>query len=159
MEGLNQFNSTVIEEVTTSAKLAAPDPKQINELLECDLVYEMPDKMNLRDEKLEKLFIEKIIMKINNDFTGDSAAKKSAIKFLHDCFGDSIDEYNFIQWLSKKVNYKPIRLFFNLLKNCEKLAASKNVRPCDIHQKIYQCWLHPETSVVSTNQNIKVKIS
>ena len=51
MEGLNQFNSTVIEEVTTSAKLAAPDPKQINELLECDLVYEMPGKMNLRDEK------------------------------------------------------------------------------------------------------------
>ena len=38
--------------------------------------------------------IEKIIMKINNDFTGDSAAKKSAVKFLHDCFGDSIDDYN-----------------------------------------------------------------
>ena len=53
-----------------------PDPKQINESLECDLVAEMQDKMNLRDEKLEKLFIEKNIMKINNDFTGGSAAKK-----------------------------------------------------------------------------------
>ena len=61
-------------------------------------------------------------MKINNDFTGDSAANKSAIKFLHDCFGDSIDDYNFIRWLSKKMNYKPKRLF-NLLKNCEKLPA------------------------------------
>ena len=120
MEGLNQFNSTVIEEVTPSAKLAVPDPKQINESLECDLVAEMQDKMNLRDEKLEKLYIEKIIMKINNDFAGDSAAKKSAVKFLHDCFGDSIDNYNFIRWLSKKMKYKPIRLF-NLLKNCEKM--------------------------------------
>ena len=74
-----------------------PDPKQINESLECDLVAEMQDKMNLRDEKLEKLFIEKIIMKINNDFTGDYATKKSAVKFLHDCFGDSIDDCNFIR--------------------------------------------------------------
>ena len=57
----------------------------------------MQDKMNFRDEKLEKLFIEKIIMKINNDFTGDSATKKSAVKFLHDCFGDSIDDCNFIR--------------------------------------------------------------
>ena len=53
-----------------------PAPKHIIELLECDLVAEMQDKMNLRDEKLEKLFIEKNIMKINNDFTGGSAAKK-----------------------------------------------------------------------------------
>ena len=58
MEGLNQFNSTVIEEVTPSAKLAVPDPKHINESLESDLVAEMQEKMNLRDEKLEKLFIE-----------------------------------------------------------------------------------------------------
>ena len=50
--------------------------------LEYDLVAEMQDKMNLRDEKLEKLYIEKIIMKINNDFTGDSTAKKSAVKFM-----------------------------------------------------------------------------
>ena len=106
MEGLNQFNSTVIEEVTPSAKLAVPDPKQINESLECDLVAEMQDKMNLRDEKLEKLFIEKIIMKINNDFTRDSAVKKSEVKFLHDCFDASIDDYNFIRWLCKKMNYK-----------------------------------------------------
>ena len=115
MEGLNQFNSTVTEEVTPSAELAVPDPKQINESLECDLVAEMQDKMNLRDETLEKLFTEKIIMKINNDFTGDSAAMKSVVKFLHDCFGDSIDDYNFIRWLSRKMTYKPIRLF-NLLK-------------------------------------------
>ena len=117
--------------------------------------------MNLRDEKLQKLFIEKIIMKIINDFTGDSAAKKSAVKFLHDCFGDSIDGYNFIRWLPKKMNYKPIRLF-NLLKNCEKLPASKNVLPCDIHEKIYQFWLHPETSLVSTDRREgrdKIKIS
>ena len=73
--------------------------------------------MNLCDEKLEKLFIEKTIMKINNDFRGDSAAKKSAVKFLHDCFGDSIDDYNFIPWLYEKMNCKPIQLF-NLLK-CE----------------------------------------
>ena len=119
MEGLNQFNSTVIGEVTPSAKLAAPDPKQISESLEYNLVAEIQDKMNLCDEKLEKLFIEKIIMKINNDFRGDSAAKKSAVKFLHDCFGDSIDDYNFIRWLSKKMNCEPIQLF-NLLK-CEKL--------------------------------------
>ena len=59
------------------------------------------------------------------------------------------------------MNYKPIRLF-NLLKNCEKLPASKNVRPCDIHEKIYQFWLHPETSVVSTDRREgrdKIKIS
>ena len=66
------------------------------------MVAEIQDKMNLRDKKFEKLFIDKTIMKINNDFTGDSAAKKSAVKFLHDCFGDSIDDYNFIRWLSKK---------------------------------------------------------
>ena len=78
------------------------DPKQINESLECDLVVEMQDKMNLRDEKLKKLFVEKIIMKINNVFTGDSAAKKSAIKSLYDCFGDSIDDYKFIRRLSQK---------------------------------------------------------
>ena len=160
MEGLNHFNSTVIEEVTPSAKLAVPDPKQINESLECDLVAEMQDKMNLRDEKLEKLFIEKNIMKINNDFTGDSAAKNMA-KFFQDCFRDSIDDCNFICWLSKKMNYKPIR-FFNLLKNCEKLPASENDRPCDIHEKIYQFWLYLETSVVSTDRREgreKVKIS
>ena len=74
--------------------------------LEYDLVAEMQDKMNLRDEKLEKLFIEKIIMKINNDFTRDSAVKKSEVKFLHDCFDASIDDYNFIRWLCKKMNYK-----------------------------------------------------
>ena len=59
------------------------------------------------------------------------------------------------------MNYKPIRLF-NLLKNCEKLPASKNVLPCDIHKKIYQFWLHPETSVVSTDcreGRNKIKIS
>ena len=140
MEGLNQFNSTVIEEVLTSAKLAMPDPKR----------SEMQDKMNLRDQKLEKLFIEKIIIKINNDFTGDFAAKKSAVNFLHDCFGDSIDDYDFIRWLPKKMNYNPKRLF-NLLKNCEKLPASRNVRPCDINEKIYQFWFHPQTSLVSTD--------
>ena len=46
------------------------------------------------------VFIEKIIMKINNDFTGGftgDSAKKSAVKFLHDCFGDSIDDCNFIR--------------------------------------------------------------
>ena len=57
MEGLNQFNSTAIEEVTTSAKLAVPDPKKINESLECDLVAEIQDKMNLRHEKLIVLVI------------------------------------------------------------------------------------------------------
>ena len=41
------------------------------------MVAEIQDKMNLRDKKFEKLFIDKTIMKINNDFTGDSAAKKS----------------------------------------------------------------------------------
>ena len=35
----------------------------------------------------------------------------------------------------KKMNYKPIQLF-NLLKNCEKLPASKNVLPCDTQEKI-----------------------
>ena len=38
MEGLNQFNSTVTEEVTPSAKLAVPDLKQISESLEYNLV-------------------------------------------------------------------------------------------------------------------------
>ena len=45
-------------------------------------------------------------MKINNDFRRDSAVKKSAVKFLHDCFDDSIDDCNFIRWLCKKMNYK-----------------------------------------------------
>ena len=44
MEASNQFNSTVIEEVTPSAKLAVPDPKQINKSLECDLAAEMQEK-------------------------------------------------------------------------------------------------------------------
>ena len=35
-------------------------------------------------------------MQINNDFTGDSARKKSALKCLHDIFGDSTDDCNFI---------------------------------------------------------------
>ena len=52
---------------------------------------------------------------LNTDFRGDSTAKKSALKFLHNGFGDSIDDYSFIRWLSKKINYKPIRLL-NLLK-------------------------------------------
>ena len=42
------------------------------------------------------------------------------------------------------------------------MPASKNVRPCDIHEKIYQFWLHPETSVVSTDRREgrdKIKIS
>ena len=60
------------------------------------MVAEMQENMNLSDGKLEKLFIETITMKINNDFTGDSARKKYAVKLLHDCFGDSIDDYNFI---------------------------------------------------------------
>ena len=49
-----------------------------------------------------------------------------------------------------------------MLKNCEKLPASKNVRSCDILEKIYQFWLHPETSVVSTDRlegRDKIKIS
>ena len=45
-------------------------------------------------------------MKISNDFTRDSAVKKSEVKFLHDCFDASIDDYNFIRWLCKKMNYK-----------------------------------------------------
>ena len=49
------------------------------------------------------------------------------------------------------MNYKLIRLF-NLLKDCEKLPASKNIRPSDIQEKIYQFWLHPETSVVSADR-------
>ena len=56
----------------------------------------MQENMNLSDGKLEKLFIETITMKINNDFTGDSAGKKYAVKLPHDFFGDSIDDYNFI---------------------------------------------------------------
>ena len=61
----------------------------------------------------------------------------------------------------QKMNYKPIWLF-DLLKNCEKLPASKNVRPCHIYEKIYQFWLHPEMSVVSTDPHEgrdKIKIS
>ena len=49
-----------------------------------------------------------------------------------------------------------------MLKNCEKLPVSKNVLPCDIHEKIYQFWFHPETSVVSTDRRErrdKIKIS
>ena len=33
------------------------------------------------------------------------------------------------------------------------MPASKNVLPCDIHEKIYRFWLHPETSVVSTDRH------
>ena len=50
------------------------------------------------------------------------------------------------------MNFKLIRLF-NLLKNCEKLVVSKNVRPCDIHGKIFQFWIHAETPVVSKYQS------
>ena len=42
------------------------------------------------------------------------------------------------------------------------MPASKNVRSCDILEKIYQFWLHPETSVVSTDRREgrdKIKIS
>ena len=42
------------------------------------------------------------------------------------------------------------------------MPASKNIRPCDIQEKIYQFWLHPETSVVSTDRREgrdKIKIS
>ena len=49
-----------------------------------------------------------------------------------------------------------------MLKNCEKLPASKNVHPCDIYEKIDQFWLHPETSVVSPYHREgrdKIKIS
>ena len=60
------------------------------------MVAERQEKMNLHDGKLENIFIQKITMKINNDFTGDSARKKSALKCLHDIFDDSIDDYNFI---------------------------------------------------------------
>ena len=44
----------------------------------------------------------------------------------------------------------------------QKFPAPKIVRPCDIHGKIYQFWLHPETSVVSTDRREgrdKIKIS
>ena len=121
----------------------------------------MHEKIYLRDEKLEKQFLEKIMIKLNTDFKGGSAAKKSSVKFLHDCFGDLIDDYSFTQWLPKKINYKPIRLL-NLLKNCEKLSSPKNILPSSVHENIYKFWLQPETSVLSTDRREgrdKIKIS
>ena len=54
-----QLNPTSKEQDPRFVNLTAPIQQEVNESLECLLIAEMREKMNLRDKKLEQQFLKK----------------------------------------------------------------------------------------------------
>ena len=91
-----QLNPTSKEQDPRFVNLTVPIQQEVSESLECVLIPEIREKMNLRDKKLEKQFLKKNMTKLNNDIRENFTAKKSAVTLLQYCFDDSVEDYIFI---------------------------------------------------------------
>ena len=58
------------------------------------------------DDAFEKQFTQNMILKIRIDL---QTHKKETIKHIKDCFGDMLDNMDFVDWLSVKLAYRPNR--------------------------------------------------
>ena len=58
------------------------------------------------DDTFEKQLTQNVILKIKRDL---QTQKKETIKHIKECFGDMLDNMDFMEWLSVKLAYKPNR--------------------------------------------------
>ena len=58
------------------------------------------------DDTFEKQLTQNVILKIRRDL---QTQKKETIKHIKECFGDMLDNMDFMDWLSVKLAYKPNR--------------------------------------------------
>ena len=119
--------------------------------LPVDLMNELEKKGADRDKKHENTFTQVVLKKLECDFKS-STSKHSAAKFLHESFGEMLEDYHFIRWLSKKLDFmRPYKLIA-ILKNYHADHIPRNTLPDDVPQKIYDFWLLPENSIQTTDR-------
>ena len=58
------------------------------------------------DDTFEKQLTQNVILKIRRDL---QTQRKETIKHIKECFGDMLDNMDFMDWLSVKLAYKPNR--------------------------------------------------
>ena len=128
------------------------------------ILKEVMSKAEERDARFEQTFISNIYSKLEGDLKSNTA-RKAAATFLHDTFGeDLIQNYNFLRWLSKKLNFRSCRLL-SLLENHKKEFQPRNKCNTSIYSQVYNYWLNSDTVIPSvesrnsrnTTKNIKIR--
>ena len=115
-----------------------------------DILQELEDRMNKRNDDHEMVFKNKVISKLQRDIRSRKE-KHSAARFLVESFDESLEDYSFVCWLAKKLDLKPCRLQ-DILKNYNKVFAPRNSLPCNANQTIHDFWLKEENSIVTNDR-------
>ena len=132
----------------------------IDGIMQKSFVQELIQRAEIRNEHYEIQFKEKMLMKIKMDFK-NRFFKHSAAKFLHDTFGEMINDVRFVRWLAKGIDMRPYKLQTNL-ENYKREHVARNSLPEKVRDDIYKFWLFEENSIPSTDRRSgkdKVQIS
>ena len=64
-------------------------------------------KKNKRDDYFEKQFSQNVTLELNRDL---KSTKTEIMEYIKDCFGEIMDNMDFVSWISSKLGYKANRL-------------------------------------------------
>ena len=92
-------------------------------------------KKKKSDDYFEKQFSQNLILKLKR---GLKSEKTEEVEYIKDCFGEMLDNMDFVSWISNKLGYKPNRM----KKLLEEKAYNKqrSFHPTT-YQDIYKFWL------------------
>ena len=76
-----------------------------------------------------------MIFKLKNDLKTN---KKATVNYIKDCFGNMLDNIDFLSWLSVRLGYKPNRMKKLL---AEKAPNNRKALHATVYQEIYNFWL------------------
>lgn len=93
---------------------------------------------------------ECVVEKLKQDLKTD---KKEALKFIHEYFGDMLDDEGFIRWLANRTGYTPIRFIQMLKENRPNKRNSKFSN--ETYQEIYDFWLANSINSNESAYNMK----
>lgn len=104
------------------------------------------------EQKFENTFITKTAAKLSTDLRYRKSQHYAA-EFIVESFGDMNNDNSFISWLAQKLNYQKCRLqqISKAYLQSQKSKPSRSL-PENTQQKIYEFWLLPENSIMSTNR-------
>ena len=108
----------------------------------------MKKKQIVSDEVLERECCQNVTEKLKSDLQND---RTSTIEYIKKCFGELIQNEDFVSWLSKKLGYKPSR-FQSLLK--EKVPNKRKSLHVTIYQDIYEFWLSNSVNSNESKTNV-----
>ena len=101
-------------------------------------------KKKKSDYYFEKQFTQNQVVKVKRDPKSENTTE--AMEYIKDCFGEKLDNMDFLSWISDRLGYKPLLE----VKASNKQRSSHSTT----YQDIYNFWL--STSINSNNSRCNV---